>query len=121
MTIFLAGHETTANALSWTWYLLAQHPDIEARMHSAIGEVLDGRLPTSEDFTRLQFVEMVFAESMRLYPPAWAVSRLAIEEVDIGGWLVPRGAVVVAPQAVLHRDERFWPDPLRFDQQRFTT
>jgi cytochrome P450 len=120
MTIFLAGHETTANALSWTWYLLAQHPDIEARMHSVIGEVLDGRLPTAADFPRLQFVEMVFAESMRLYPPAWAVSRLAIEEVDIGGWLVPRGAVVVAPQAVLHRDERFWPDPLRFDPLRFT-
>ena len=120
MTIFLAGHETTANALSWTWYLLAKHPDSEAEMQRVIRQVLDGRLPTAADFPRLQFVEMVLAESMRLYPPAWAVSRLAIEAVEIGGWLVPRGAVVVAPQAVIHRDERFWPDPLRFDPMRFT-
>jgi cytochrome P450 len=121
MTIFLAGHETTANALSWTWYLLAKHPDIESEMHRVIGEVLGGRLPTAMDYPRLQFVEMVFAESMRLYPPAWAVSRLAIENVTIGGWHVPRGSVVVAPQAVIHRDERFWSEPLRFEPLRFTS
>jgi cytochrome P450 len=115
MTLFLAGHETTANALAWTWYLLAQHPNIADEMRSVIGD----RLPTAADYPRLQFVEMVLAESMRLYPPAWAISRLAIEDVEIGGWDVPRNAVVVVSQAVAHRDPRWWPEPDRFDPRRF--
>ncbi|HEY6402446.1 MAG TPA: cytochrome P450, partial [Blastocatellia bacterium] len=78
MTIFLAGHETTANALTWTWYLLSQHPEIEARFHSEVDEVLKGALPTAEDFPRLRYAEMVFAESMRLYPPAWIIGRRAL-------------------------------------------
>ena len=102
MTLFLAGHETTANALAWTWYLAAQHPEVFERLVDR------------------DYAEMVFAESMRLYPPAWAVSRLALEDVAIGDWLVPRGAVAVVCQAVLHRDPRFWVDPDRFDPSRFT-
>lgn len=120
MTIFLAGHETTANALSWTWMLLAQHPEIADAFYTHIDETLGGRMPAPADYPRLQLTEMILAESMRLFPPAWAVSRLALEDVDIGGWMMPRGAVAVASQAVMHRDARFWSDPERFDPSRFT-
>lgn len=120
MTLFLAGHETTANALSWTWFLLAQHRDVADRLFAEVDAVLGERLPTSEDYPRLTYVEKVLAESMRLFPPAWAVSRLALEDVTIDDWLIPRGAVAVAVQAVMHRDARWWPDPERFDPERFT-
>jgi len=120
MTLFLAGHETTANALAWTWYLLAQNPAAEELMGYELEAVLGDRTPTPADYARLPYTEMVVAESMRLFPPAWAVSRLAIEDTMIGEWLVPRGAVVVAAQAVTHRDARWWPDPSRFDPLRFT-
>jgi cytochrome P450 len=119
MTLFLAGHETTANALAWTWYLLGLHPTIADALHEHVHEVLGDRLPTAADYPRLGFVEQVLAESMRLYPPAWAVSRLAMDDVTIGDWLVPRGAVAVAAQAVMHRDARYWPEPERFDPARF--
>jgi len=120
ITIFLAGHETTANALTWTFYLLAKNPEIEQEMHHVIGQTLGDRLPTAADYPRLQYVEMVFAEAMRLYPPAWAVTRLAMEDVEIGGWHVPRDTAVVTSQALMHRDPRFWPDPDRFAPLRFT-
>jgi cytochrome P450 len=120
MTIFLAGHETTANALAWTWYLLSLNPDAADAMHRELDTVLGDRLPVPGDYVRLPYTEMVVAESMRMFPPAWAVSRLAIEDVTIGEWLVPRGAVVVAAQAVTHRDPRWFPDPSRFDPLRFT-
>src|SRR5215207_2098643 len=120
MTLFLAGHETTANALAWTWYLLSQNPEAEAKLHEELEEVLTGRPPTAEDFPRLRYTEMVVAESMRLYPPAWAVGRLALEDHEVGGYLVPRGALVLLSPYVMHRDPRFYPDPERFDPERFT-
>src|SRR5947199_2275805 len=120
MTLFLAGHETTANALAWTWYLLAQNPSAEEVMRCELDAVLGDRLPTPADYARLPYTGMVGAESMRMFPPAWAVSRLAIEDAIIGEWLVPRGAVVVAAQAVTHRDARWFADPDRFDPLRFT-
>jgi cytochrome P450 len=120
MTLFLAGHETTANALAWTFYLLGRHPDVADALHAHVDEVLGDRLPSAADYPRLHFVECVLAESMRLFPPAWAVSRLAMQDITIGDWLVPRGAVAVAAQAVLHRDARWWPEPERFDPSRFT-
>jgi cytochrome P450 len=120
MTLFLAGHETTANALAWTWYLLSLNPDAANAMHRELDAILDERLPTPADYARLPYTEMVVAESMRMFPPAWAVSRLAIEDAMIGQWLVPRGAVVVAAQAVTHRDPRWFPDPDTFDPLRFT-
>jgi len=120
MTLFLAGHETTANALAWTWYLLAQNPEALHEMHRELDAVLGDRLPVPDDYVRLPYTEMVVAESMRIFPPAWAVSRLAMEDAEIGGWLVPRSAVIVAAQAVTHRDPRWWPDPERFDPLRFT-
>jgi cytochrome P450 len=120
MTLFLAGHETTANALAWTWYLLSLNTEAADAMHRELRDVLGDRLPTPADYARLPYTEMVVAESMRMFPPAWAVSRLAIEDAMIGEWLVPRGAVVVAAQAVTHRDPRWFPDPSRFDPLRFT-
>ena len=120
MTLFLAGHETTANALAWTFYLLAQQPAVVEALEAHLRDVLGDRLPAVADYPRLQFAEMVLAESMRLYPPAWAVSRLAMQDVTIGDWLVPRGAVAVVVQAVMHRDPRYWPDADRFDAMRFT-
>jgi cytochrome P450 len=107
MTLFLAGHETTANALSWTWYLLAQHPEVERTLHEEI------------DSGGTAYPKMVLAESMRLYPPAWIIGRLALEDVEIGGFPIPRGAIVIVSQYVMHRDPRYWPDPQRFDPQRF--
>lgn len=120
LTLFLAGHETTANALAWTFYLLAQHPDVLRELQRVLTSILGDRLPAAEDYPRLQYVEMVLAESMRLFPPAWAVSRYALEDVCLGGWEVPKGAVAIVSQSVLHRDSRFWSDPDRFDPTRFT-
>jgi cytochrome P450 len=120
MTLFLAGHETTANALAWTWYLLARNPDVERELHRELDSVLGGRPPSPDDYPRLPFTEMVLAESMRLRPPAWGIGRFASEEVRIGEWDVPRRGLVLVSQWVTHRDPRFWPDPERFDPLRFT-
>ncbi len=120
MTLFLAGHETTANALTWTWYLLSQNPDCERRFHQEIDSVLDGRPPGFDDLPRLTYTEMVFAESMRLYPPAWGVGRLALEDYELGDWHIPAGSVLLMSTWVTHRDPRFWPDPERFDPERWT-
>lgn len=121
MTIFLAGHETTANALTWTWYLLSQHPEAEARMHAEIDAALLGRTPTFDDLPALPFTRMVVAESMRLYPPAWAIGRRAIEPFEARGYTIPARSVVLMSQYITHRDPRFFPDPERFDPERWTT
>ena len=118
MTIFLAGHETTANALSWTWYLLSQSPEAEARFHREV-DALGGRLPEPADMPRLSYTRMVLAESMRLYPPAWAVGRRAINEFDAGDYRIPARSMVVMSQYITHRDSRFYPDPERFDPDRW--
>jgi cytochrome P450 len=120
MTLFLAGHETTANALTWAWYLLAQNAEAEAALHAELDRVLEGgRAPTAEDLTALRYTEMVVAETMRLYPPAWAIGRLAVEDHEVGGYLIPRGSLVLVSQYVMHRDPRFFPEPERFDPARF--
>ena len=123
MTLFIAGHETTANALTWTWYLLARHPEVEARLHAEIDEVLGGphgRLPAAGDVPRLAYVEMVFAEAMRLYPPAWIMGRRVVTDHHVGGFLVPRNAVAVVSQWVMHHDPRFFPEPDAFRPERWT-
>ena len=120
ITIFLAGYETVANALSWTWYLLSQNPDCEARFHHEIDCELQGRTPTFEDVPRLRYAEIVLAESMRLYPPAWAMGRYALKDFELGEFLLPAKTTVLMSQFVAHRDPRFFPDPLRFDPERFT-
>ena len=120
MTIFLAGHETTANALTWTWHLLSRNPDVEFRFHEELDRVLGGRLPAVADLPRLRYTEMVLSESMRLYPPAWIVGRRALVEHDLGGYRIPAGSILLLSQWITHRDARFFPDPLRFDPLRFT-
>jgi cytochrome P450 len=120
MTIFLAGHETTANALAWTWYLLSGAPDTEARLHEEVDRVLGGRLPTVEDLGNLPFVEQVVTESMRLYPPAWIIGRRAIEDYPVAGYVLPARSIVIVSPYVMHHDARFFPEPDRFLPQRWT-
>jgi cytochrome P450 len=120
LTILLAGHETTANALTWTWYLLSQSPAIEARVHAEVDRAFADRRPGAADVGRLSLVEQVVTESMRLYPPAWIIGRRAIGEYAIGDYTVPpRGMIFMSPY-VTQRDARFFPDPERFDPDRWT-
>src|SRR4030095_2733472 len=121
MTIFLAGHETTANALTWTWFLLSEHPEIEARLHQELDKVLSTRKPEFADVAQLRYTEMVLAESMRLYPPAWAIGRLATVDCELGGYFVPKKSLVLVSQYVMHRDERYYDNPLAFDPERWTS
>ena len=118
VTIFLAGHETTANALTYAWMLLAQNPETAERMHDEIA-TLNGRLPTAEDFPRLRYTYAVFAETLRLYPPAWGLGRQATEPHSFGEQHVEPGTMVICSQWVMHRDARYWPDPERFDPERW--
>jgi cytochrome P450 len=119
-TLLLAGHETTANALTWTWYLLAQHPDVLARLQAELASVLGERLPTAEDLPRLVYTEQVLSEAMRLYPPAWSIDRRAIRDTEIRGLPVPGGARIIMSQYVVHRDPRYYPEPERFLPERWT-
>ncbi len=120
LTLFMAGHETTANALTWTWYLLSQNPDVERRLNEELDSVLAGGSPTFDDLPQLTYTEMVFAESMRLYPPAWTLSRLAMQDHDIGGYSMPAGSLCLLSPYVMHRNAEFFPDPDRFDPERWT-
>ncbi len=119
MTAFLAGHETTANALSWTWYLLAQHPEIESRLLSEVQSVLGGRTPTVADVPRLTYTEHVLTESMRLFPPVYAIGRRAVGPCEIGGFAVPADTTFLMSQWVLHHDGRYFEDPLEFRPERW--
>jgi len=119
MTLFLAGHETTATALTWTWYLISQHPEVEAKLSSELDGVLHGRAPTPGDLANLPYTEMVVREAMRIYPPAPGVAREPIEDVEIGGYTVPAGSLISLNTYVMHRDPRFFTDPERFDPERF--
>jgi len=120
ITLFTAGHETTANALTFTFYLLSMHPQAQERLHEELRTVLGSRLPTAADAEKLAWRRMVLAEAMRLYPPAWALGRESTCPLAISGRDVPAGAVVLLSQWVTHRDPRWWPDPDRFDPTRFS-
>ena len=119
LTIFLAGYETVANALTWTWYLLAQNPEAEAKLHKEIDTVLGDRLPGLEDLPQLRYTEMVLAESMRLYPPAWAMGRPSTADVELGPFRFPAGTYFFFSQYIIQRRAEYFPDPLRFDPERF--
>ncbi len=119
MTLFLAGHETTANALTWAWYLLAQNPEAEQKLAAEIAGVLAGRAPTLADLPRLAYAEMVVKESMRMYPPAWGIGRRALEEFELGGYRIPAGTNIFIMQWLTHRDARFFPEPERFEPERW--
>jgi cytochrome P450 len=124
LTIFLAGYETVANALTWTWYLLSQNPEAESKLHAELDAVLGAgsaqRLPILADYPNLKYTEQVFAESMRLYPPAWAMGRMAIKDAALGEYDVPKGAHIFFSQYIMSRTAEYFPDPLRFDPDRFT-
>jgi cytochrome P450 len=121
LTLFLAGYETVANLLAWTWFLLGQNPLAEERLHEELESVIAGRAPTLEDMPRLEYTAMVLAESMRLYPPAWAMGREVLEDVSIGPYRMPKGAMVFFSQYIVQRDPRWFPHPERFTPERFTT
>ncbi|MFL6407180.1 MAG: cytochrome P450 [Nitrososphaeraceae archaeon] len=138
MTIFLAGHETTANALTWTFYLLSQHPNVEARLYEEICTVLgndnadsssggDGgssiiktRIPTVEDVPKLEFTEKIFRESMRMYPPAWTIGRQAINDYKVDKYVIPAGSIILMSQYVMHHNPRYFSDPDIFYPDRWT-
>lgn len=119
MTLFLAGHETTAIALSWTWYLLAQNPEVERKLHAELGEILAGRAPSAADLPRLPYTEMVIKESMRLYPPAWGIGRQSRTEFEAGGYQLPARTNIFMLQWVTQRDARWFPEPERFIPERW--
>ena len=121
MTIFLAGHETTAIALGWTWYLLSQHAAVRHRLHAEMDAALAGRPPMVADLPRLGYAEQVVREAMRLYPPAWVISRCALADDVIGGFRIPAGSIVLVSPYVTHRHPRFWANPAVFDPDRFET
>jgi len=120
LTIFLAGYETVANALSWTWYLLSQNPEAMEKMGAEVDAVLAGREAVLEDFGALKYTEMVFAEAMRLYPPAWAMGRRSTKAVQLGEYRLPPGAHFFFSQYVMHRSEEYWEAPLKFRPERHT-
>ena len=120
LTLFGAGHETTATALTWTWYLLCQHPEIYAQVQQEVDSTLQGRTPVYADLARLPYCLQVFKEAMRLYPPAYVFSRRALRDVEIDGYLVPKGYVVMLAPYTLHRRADYFPNPKLFDPERFT-
>lgn len=120
ITMFLAGHETTAIALTWTWYLLSKHPEVEAQLHQEWDEVLQGRVPTNDDLPNLPFTKMVFQESMRLYSPVWSGARDALETDIVRGYQINPGTTVLICPFLTHRHPDFWEDPDRFWPERFS-
>ncbi len=119
-TMMFAGHETTAAALTWTFYLLSQHPEAERKLHAELSEVLAGRAPTMEDLPRLKYTRMVIDETMRLYPPAWGITRQSVNEDEIGGCRIPANSSITLALINAHYDPRWWENPERFDPERFT-
>jgi enediyne biosynthesis protein E7 len=119
ITFLLAGHETTANALTWTFYLISRHPEVEKRLLAELAEVLGGRTPTLEDVAKLTYTKSVIQESMRLYPPIWIIERRVIAEDEVGGYTLPAGSAVVISPYALHRHPAFWERPETFDPSRF--
>jgi cytochrome P450 len=120
VTVMLAGHETSANALSFALWELARNPEVQERLYEECRRVLGERLPAAEDYGQLGYAAQVFAETIRIFPPVWVTARTAAEEYCYRDITIPKGAILLAPQIVAHRDPRFWEDPLRFDPQRFT-
>ena len=121
LTLFLAGQESTANSLVWTWYLISTHTEVEKKMHEEIDTALNGRLPTLDDLGKLSYTQNVFKEALRLYPPAWAVARHVKEDYEVGGYIIPAGADIFMSQYVVHRDPRFYREADRFTPERWSS
>lgn len=120
LILFLAGHETTANTLAWTWYLLSQHPEVEAKVHAELETVLGGRAPELADLPRLTYLRQVIEESMRVYPTVYAMDRTTTKDLEIGGYTVPKGKTIFVSPWCMHHDPRYFPDPFTFDPDRWT-
>jgi len=120
MSILLAGHETTATALTWTWYLISRHPDVETTWHAELTRVLQGRPPTVKDLSQLPYTEMLLAESMRLYPPVWLIGRRALKSYTIDPETLPQNGLILMSPYVIHHDARYFPEPEVFDPTRWT-
>ncbi len=120
LTFFMVGNETPATGLMWTWYLLSENPDVATKLHNEVDQVLGDRLPSGQDFDRLRYTRMAFAESMRLYPPVWLMTRRAVRDVKINGFVIRSGSYVHVSPFVTHRDARYFPEPERFDPERWT-
>lgn len=120
MTLLLAGHETTANTLTWTWYLLSQSPEIEHRLHTEVNEVLGGRVPTVADLPELKYTRMVLEEALRLYPPAPILSRKAIAADELRGYPIAANSLIMISPYAVHRHPALWEEPEQFDPERFT-
>ncbi len=127
MTIFIAGHETTSNALTWTFYLLSQNQDIETKLHNEIDSVLGhssgnniGRTPTADDIPKLQYTEKVLRESMRLYPPVWTIGRRVENDYSVGEYTIPAGSSILMSQYVMHHNPRYYKEPYQFNPDRWT-
>jgi cytochrome P450 len=120
MTMFLAGHETTANTLTWVWYLLSQHPEIEARLHAELDDVLGGRAPTFADLDTLAYTRMVIEETLRMYPAVWMTGRQSIEEDVIGGYTIPADSMLMLSFYFMHHDPTYWDEPEVFRPERFS-
>lgn len=119
MTIFLAGHETSANSISWAWYLLSKYPEVEAKLHEELDQVLNGRTPTIHDLAQLPYTEKVVREVLRLYPPLWNLSRDVLEDVQFGDYTLPKGSAVIISPFIIQRNPQFWNDPEHFAPERF--
>jgi cytochrome P450 len=120
LTFLIAGHETTALALTWTWHLLAQHPEVERKLHQELDRVLGGRVPEFADLPALTYTERVIKESMRLYPPAWSLARTVISDFELRGYRIPAGANVVMSQWIMHRHPSYFPEPEKFAPDRWS-
>jgi cytochrome P450 len=120
MTLFLAGHETTANVLSWTWFLLGLNPEVEEKLIEELRRVLGGRVPTPADLPQLVYTDMVLRESMRLYPPVWVIGRRALAPFRLGEYELPADTNMLISQLILHRDARYFPEPLQFNPDRWS-
>jgi len=120
MTLLLAGHETTAIAMSWTFYLLSRHPWALQRVEEEVAAVLQGRVPTAEDLPNLRYCRMVIEEAMRLYPSVWAIPRQSVDEDVISGYHIPAQSTVLIIPYITHRNRRYWKEPERFDPERFS-
>jgi cytochrome P450 len=120
MTFMIGGHETVASGMAWTLYLLSKHPEVAQRMRAEVDEVLEGRIPTTDDIPNLTYTDLVIQESLRLYPPVWLISRTPTEDNEVGGYTIPAGSMVLLSSFVSHRHPDFWDNPEGFDPERFT-
>ncbi len=120
ITLLVAGHETTAIALSWTWYLLAHSPDVDAKLAAELRDVLGGRAPMVSDLAQLTFTQQVVTEALRIYPPAWGFGREALADCEIGGYAIPAGTTIIISPWVLHRDPRYFEHPTEFRPERWS-